>query len=398
MEFINEQTMKNEIGIYKISNLVSGRVYVGQTKERFQRRYWLHQWELRNGCHDNKYLQNAWNKYGEDNFTFEVIEILPREEIDERERYWIAYYRENGGCYCIQDGGQPTNIGRYVSPEARKRVGEMNRQRMLGSKLSEKTKQKMSEIRTGKHPIRKNDLMTEDEARTVKEMLVAGYSSGDIVKTTGVPYKGINSIISNNNYAAIKVDGWDEYIANRMKSVKHRLTKEQILQLVEDSKNGMSNEELAKKYNIVISEHILENDVFEIWHLYNTENKYGDKVTKLKLLGIYDGENEELFYEITVEKPSDKFSFTLIIGEPSVTRSSRKDISIYVNGRKIQEYSLIQAIVYGTQGYFPNGSFPVACLFVQIDSSLVDFNIHPAKKEARFKDINPIHHQLQWNS
>lgn len=105
-------------------------------------------------------------------------------------------------------------------------------------------------------------------------------------------------------------------------------------------------------------------------------------------------ENEELFYDITVEKPSDKFSFTLIIGEPSVTRSSRKDISIYVNGRKIQEYSLIQAIVYGTQGYFPNGSFPVACLFVQIDSSLVDFNIHPAKREARFKDINSLHHEV----
>lgn len=105
-------------------------------------------------------------------------------------------------------------------------------------------------------------------------------------------------------------------------------------------------------------------------------------------------ENEELFYEITIEKPSDKFSFTLIIGEPSVTRSSRKDISIYVNGRKIQEYSLIQAIVYGTQGYFPNGSFPVACLFVQIDSSLVDFNIHPAKREARFKDINSLHHEV----
>ncbi|MCI6441637.1 DNA mismatch repair endonuclease MutL [Treponema sp.] len=105
-------------------------------------------------------------------------------------------------------------------------------------------------------------------------------------------------------------------------------------------------------------------------------------------------ENEELFYEITEEKPSDKFSFTLIIGEPSVTRSSRKDISIYVNGRKIQEYSLIQAIVYGIQGYFPNGSFPVACLFVQIDSSLVDFNIHPAKREARFKDINSLHHEV----
>lgn len=105
-------------------------------------------------------------------------------------------------------------------------------------------------------------------------------------------------------------------------------------------------------------------------------------------------ENEELFYEIKAEKPSDKFSFTAIIGEPSVTRSSRKDIFIYVNGRKIQEYSLVQAIVYGTQGYFPNGTFPVACLFVQMDSSLVDFNIHPAKKEARFKDISSLHHEV----
>lgn len=105
-------------------------------------------------------------------------------------------------------------------------------------------------------------------------------------------------------------------------------------------------------------------------------------------------ENDELFYEIKADKPSDKYSFTLIIGEPSVTRSSRKDISIYVNGRKIQEYSLVQAIVYGTQGYFPNGTFPVACLFVQMDSSLVDFNIHPAKKEARFKDINSLHHEV----
>lgn len=105
-------------------------------------------------------------------------------------------------------------------------------------------------------------------------------------------------------------------------------------------------------------------------------------------------ENEELFYAIKGEKPSDKFSFTLIIGEPSVTRNSRKDISIYVNGRKIQEYSLVQAICYGTQGYFPNGTYPVATLFVQMDSSLVDFNIHPAKREARFKDINSLHHEV----
>ena len=59
---------------------------------------------------------------------------------------------------------------------------------------------------------------------------------------------------------------------------------------------------------------------------------------------------------------------------------------------RIQEYSLLQAIEYGAQGYFPNGTHPVACLFVEMEPSLVDFNIHPAKREARFKDISSLHH------
>ncbi|MFA6937847.1 MAG: DNA mismatch repair endonuclease MutL [Treponema sp.] len=103
-------------------------------------------------------------------------------------------------------------------------------------------------------------------------------------------------------------------------------------------------------------------------------------------------EPEDLFYEVGAGEKD--WSFKVIIGEPSVTRDTRKDIYIYVNGRRIQEYSLMQAIEYGGQGYFPNGLHPVACLFVTIDSSLVDFNIHPAKREARFKDIAPLHHAV----
>ena len=105
-------------------------------------------------------------------------------------------------------------------------------------------------------------------------------------------------------------------------------------------------------------------------------------------------EEEDLFYEIKNEEKSQDFSFSLIIGEPSVSRSNRKNIYIYVNGRRINEYSLLQAIEYGTQGYFPNGTHPVAALFVKMNPGLVDFNIHPAKREARFKDIAPLHHAV----
>lgn len=103
-------------------------------------------------------------------------------------------------------------------------------------------------------------------------------------------------------------------------------------------------------------------------------------------------ENARLFYEIN-GKGTD-FSFKLIIGEPSVTRSDKKLIFIYVNGRKITEYALVQAIEYGCQGFFPNGTHPAAALFVQMNPEVVDFNIHPAKKEARFQDISELHHAV----
>jgi len=88
------------------------------------------------------------------------------------------------------------------------------------------------------------------------------------------------------------------------------------------------------------------------------------------------------------------WSFKIVIGEPGVYRNNKKNIYIFVNGRRIQEYSLAQAIEYGSQGYFPNGTFPVAAAFITVNPSLVDFNIHPAKKEARFKDISSLHHGI----
>ena len=107
---------------------------------------------------------------------------------------------------------------------------------------------------------------------------------------------------------------------------------------------------------------------------------------------------EKLFFEISKKSSYSsencEWSFNVIIGEPAVSRPSKKDIEIFANGRKIQEYSLVQAVEYGCQGFFPNGTYPVAGVFIQIRPDLIDFNIHPAKKEARFYDISDLHHGL----
>ena len=106
--------------------------------------------------------------------------------------------------------------------------------------------------------------------------------------------------------------------------------------------------------------------------------------------------DKNLFYEVTGSQSGTNpdWSFTVITGEPAVSRTNKKDIFIYANGRRIQEYSLVQAVEYGGQGFFPNGTFPIACVFVTVNPKLIDFNIHPAKKEARFSDISDIHHGI----
>ena len=103
-------------------------------------------------------------------------------------------------------------------------------------------------------------------------------------------------------------------------------------------------------------------------------------------------EPETLFFEI--EGNGEHFSFRVVLGSPDVVRSDKRSIMVFVNGRRITEFGLTQAIEYGSEGYFPNGGHPVAFLFLTVAPSRVDFNIHPAKKEARFQDYSAIHHAV----
>lgn len=120
----------------------------------------------------------------------------------------------------------------------------------------------------------------------------------------------------------------------------------------------------------------------------------GQSLAKRFVSALEIRQSADLFYELKGNAANGEWNFKIVIGDPSVSRADRKDIFIYVNGRRISEYSLLQAIEYGAQGCFPNGTHPVAALFVEMRPDLVDFNIHPAKREARFKDIAQLHHAV----
>lgn len=111
-------------GIYLIVNRVTRAVYVGSAATSFNQRWKQHRSELRRGIHPNPYLQNAWNKYGEQNFVFEIAEIVnDRSRVLEREQEWLdaCLGSDQIECYNLSPvaGSQ---LGYRHTEEARRKI------------------------------------------------------------------------------------------------------------------------------------------------------------------------------------------------------------------------------------------------------------------------------------
>jgi group I intron endonuclease len=81
-------------GIYKIKNNINNKVYIGSSVNLKNREY-KHFWMLRNKIHDNGFLQSSFDKYGCENFIFELIEICDPKFLVDRENHYIKLYNSN---------------------------------------------------------------------------------------------------------------------------------------------------------------------------------------------------------------------------------------------------------------------------------------------------------------
>ncbi len=111
-----------------------------------------------------------------------------------------------------------------------------------------------------------------------------------------------------------------------------------------------------------------------------------------RILLAYQETIQDNFMGIT-ETEAGNFSIKAICSTPDFYRTDRSYIQIYINKRRIHDFSLLQAVTYGYNDYLPGGSFPYCFLFITINPELVDFNIHPAKREAKIRNISEIHHE-----
>ncbi|MCR3906769.1 MAG: DNA mismatch repair endonuclease MutL [Tenericutes bacterium] len=107
---------------------------------------------------------------------------------------------------------------------------------------------------------------------------------------------------------------------------------------------------------------------------------YGSKMTK-----------DMTVFEETVQK----IKMTGYLLSPQIARSRKKDISIFVNGRYIKNYRLIQAVIDGYHSYMMVGKYPIALIHMEMDPSLLDVNVHPQKYEVKFVNESMLSYHIE---
>lgn len=131
---------KDNSGIYQIRNAINNHVYVGQTT-KLSKRWVQHYSLLKNNKHKNVHLQRAWNKYGEENFLYEVILYCEPFELTKYEQFFEDFYRSKGISYNIRKCVD-SNKGISWREDSKKRLSEFR----TGKKQTEETKEKLREI------------------------------------------------------------------------------------------------------------------------------------------------------------------------------------------------------------------------------------------------------------
>jgi group I intron endonuclease len=141
--------------IYKVTNSINGKVYIVKTIRDLSKRKYAHKNVALNGKNNFKF-HRAIRKYGWDNFEWAIIDIAnSKEELNEKEIYWIAEYRKTHTLYNMTDGGEGV-----LNPSKESRLKQSLA--LKGRKFSTESLKKMSDAKKGKPK-------TEEWKNTLKE-------------------------------------------------------------------------------------------------------------------------------------------------------------------------------------------------------------------------------------
>lgn len=220
--------IKREPCIYKIENLIDGKVYIGQTTRSFEIRKKQHKTVLNGNKNTNKKLQNAWNKYGESNFKFEIIDKPKFEELDEKEIFYIEKFESFKSGYNLTTGGNQVMHNKKHSISAKE-------------KMSNKVKAKWQDDEF-KNKMKERTIYYGDESpRAIKVICV---NDGEVFGTMkqaaqhyGISLDQVSTVCSGKcKYTGLKETGkklqFKRYEKNKiytLEDVKHKNEKKKVI-------------------------------------------------------------------------------------------------------------------------------------------------------------------------
>ena len=238
------------IGIYKILNRTTGKFYVGSSSRSIEGRWIEHLSDLRRNSHYNPRLQRAWNKYGEEDFDFIVLEeVKDKKQVVVREQYYLDYYT----CY-------NKKIGYNICPVANSTLGYIHKEEtkrkiskaLKGREISEETRNKMSKAVKKRPPVSEETRRKMSEAHKGRVAWNLGVSTPEEVrKKISAANKGRPSHRKGKTLPEEVKKKLKEVAKRGEDSVRAKLTWDQVRQIRElYSKGNIGHRPLGKMFNV----------------------------------------------------------------------------------------------------------------------------------------------------
>ena len=194
----------NKCGIYAIKNKINNKMYIGKSVNVHKRKSY-HFWLLRSNNHFNPKLQSAFNKYGEENFEFVILEKCNKDELDDKEIKYINRYNTTNNGYNICEGGKG-GLGRTLSEETKQKISNANTGRKQDEVAKKRKSEAMKELwktaefrkkmkqRPKPKPWNKGRRLTEEEKKHLSEKLKGRRITEEHKKKLHELYKGEKSL------------------------------------------------------------------------------------------------------------------------------------------------------------------------------------------------------------
>lgn len=181
-------------GIYKIINKQNNNFYIGSSSDIKQRWRW-HKYALRGNRHSNTYLQNAWNKYGEENFEFEVLMLCHELLLLRREQWFLDNWKPEYNVNPIASK-PPSQKGKKHSKEAKEKLSKAHK----GKILSKKHKNNISSSLKDLYKTQKHHMVGKRHSEKTKNKIGLSGEENSYSKLTKEKVLLIRELYSSGNY------------------------------------------------------------------------------------------------------------------------------------------------------------------------------------------------------